>query len=256
MPMLTLISPAKSLDFETNHQLATSQLPRFLGDAEKVSRKLRQQSRKALMDLQGISRDLAELNFQRNQDWEVENHKKNGKQAALSFTGDVYQGMEAGQWSAEDMAYAADHLIILSGLYGILRPTDKILPYRLEMGTSLPVGRRKNLYHFWQDKIRQLFKSEGWEDQLILNLASKEYFKAVETAGIKNPVLDVDFLDRAKDGDFKIISFHAKKARGMMASFVIRNRIEDPEQLKAFDVEGYYFDANRSTDKKYVFLRD
>lgn len=253
--MLTVISPAKTLDFEEKTQIGKASMPRFLQDAESVNRKLKKQSRAKLMELQSISRQLAELNYQRNQQWELDDHD-GGKQAALSFKGDVYQGMEAQNWNEEDMEYAAEHLIILSGLYGILRPTDKILPYRLEMGTSLAVGRRKDLYHYWQDKLPKIFKEEELQNELILNLASKEYFKALEVSGLKNPVLDVEFLDRAKNGDFKIISFHAKKARGMMANFVIRNRIEEPEQLKAFDTGGYYFDVNRSTDKKYVFLRD
>ncbi len=252
--MLVFISPAKSLDFESNNQIGAFESPFFLEEAEKVNRKVRALSRKKLRELQSISPALAELNHTRNQSWEIDKHKQ-GKQAVLAFTGDVYQGLEASQWSVEDMDFANHKLRILSGLYGILKPSDVILPYRLEMGTSLPVGRRKNLYHFWGDKVSKYFKEELAAELPIINLASNEYFRAVETAQVKNPVIDIVFKDFNK-GDYKIISFLAKKARGMMANYIVKNRLSQPEELKKFNISGYYFDDKASTNCKYVFLKD
>lgn len=253
--MIALLSPAKTLDFDSDRQLAELSSPMFLDEAEKVNAKLARYSIKKLEELQSISHNLAAENYARNQDWSVEAHTSQGRQAALAFKGDVYQGLEADQWSDEDMVYAQHHLRILSGLYGILRPQDLILPYRLEMGTKMPVGRRKDLYDFWKDKLPRHFKAEFSADEWILNLASKEYFKAAEKAGLKNKVLEVEFKDYSK-GKHKVIAFYAKKARGMMADYMIRNRVENPEQLKAFDAAGYYFDPKSSTENNYVFLRD
>ena len=153
------------------------------------------------------------------------------------------------------MEFANSHLRILSGLYGVLKPSDLIQPYRLEMGTSLAVGRRKDLYHFWGDKIKAYFKENIDPAETVINLASVEYFKAVEKAGIKNPVLSVEFKDFS-NGDFKVVSFFAKKARGMMANYIIQNELTLVDELKAFNTAGYYFDAKESTDTNYVFLRD
>lgn len=252
--MIAIISPAKTLDFDNQKIIGDTSQPYFIDSAEKINRKLRKLSRKKLTELQSISAQLASLNYQRNQDWSTD-HSEGTRQAALCFKGDVYLGMEAEQWSGEDMNYAAEHLFILSGLYGILRPTDLIKPYRLEMGTSLPVGRRKDLYHFWSDRLKQYFKEHISADDLIVNLASNEYFKAIKAAGVKNAVLDVEFKDFS-NGSYKVLSFFAKKARGMMASYIVRNRIDNPEELKAFNSESYYFDAESSTADKFVFLRD
>lgn len=252
--MILFLSPAKTLDFESGLSLGEITRPYFLDAAEKVNNKLRKFSKSKLMDLQSISRQLAEVNHERNQQWDKQNNE-DVRQAALAFKGDVYQGLNADQWSEKDMAFANEHLRILSGLYGILKPGDGILPYRLEMGTSLPVGRRKDLYDFWRDKIKGYFKNTISEDELILNLASNEYFRAVEAAKVKNPVLSVEFKDFSK-GSFKIISFYAKKARGYMADYIVQNRIDNKEDLKGFDTEGYYFDVKTSTDSNFVFLRD
>ena len=153
------------------------------------------------------------------------------------------------------MAYAEKHLRILSGLYGLLKPGDLIKPYRLEMGTALKVGRRDNLYHFWSDKIKRYFRENVEKEELIVNLASKEYFKAIETAKVPNPVVNISFLDFSK-GDYKVVSFFAKKARGLMADFIIHNKIDKLDGIKTFNKEGYYFDEVQSTEKHYVFLRD
>ena len=205
------------------------------------------------MKLQAISKNLAELNHTRNKEWSRDGHH-GGRQAALAFKGDVYQGLEADNWNETDMEFANDHLRILSGLYGLLKPSDLILPYRLEMGTDLHVNRKKNLYEYWKTTIKSYFKNEIGEDELLLNLASNEYFNAVNTASVKNSVLEVVFKDYSK-GTYKVISFFAKKARGLMANYMIQNRITSPKQLKDFDVEGYQFTSAESDDKIYTFKR-
>ncbi len=252
--MILFLSPAKTLDFEKDVQIGEATKPVFLEESKKVNAKLKKVSRKKLMELQDISSQLASLNYDRNQQWNVE-HDENVKQAVFSFKGDVYVGLQAENWNEKDMSFANEHVLILSGLYGILKPSDLIMPYRLEMGTSLKVGRREDLYHFWQDKIKAYFKENISSEELIVNLASIEYFKAVEKAKVKNKVLNVEFKDFS-NGKFKIISFFAKKARGLMADYIVKNRITTVEDLKKFDVEGYYFDAKESTDSNYVFLRD
>lgn len=252
--MIAFISPAKTLDFETEQSIGESTIPHFLQDAEKVNNKLKKVSRKKLSALQSISPQLASLNYDRNQLWNV-NHNEEVRQAALSFKGDVYLGMEAGKWTEVDMSFANQHLRILSGLYGLLKPSDLIMPYRLEMGTSLPVGRRKDLYHFWGDKIKSYFKENIDPTEKVINLASQEYFKAIEKAGLKNPVISVEFKDFS-NGKFKVVSFFAKKARGMMANYMVKNQFTEATQLRAFDTGGYYFDDKESTESNYVFLRD
>ena len=251
--MIIFISPAKSLDFENNITIGTTSLPYFLEDAVKVNSSLKRKSRKALIELQGVSRQLAELNFHRNQNWL--NDDTETAQAVMAFKGDVYQGMEADQWDESDMEFASSKLRILSGLYGVLRPGDLIKPYRLEMGTRLKIGRREDLYKFWADKVKQYFKDNIGSDRLVVNLASNEYFKAVISAKVANPILNVDFKD-FKNGDYKVISFFAKKARGMMANYIVKNRITDKEKIKEFDSSGYYFDAKTSNQDHYIFLRD
>ncbi len=252
--MIAFISPAKTLDFETDISIGNDTRPHFLAEAEKVNNKLKKVSRKKLAELQSISKQLASLNYARNQEWDV-SHKENTKQAVMAFKGDVYIGLEAENWNQANMEFANRHLRILSGLYGLLKPSDGIQPYRLEMGTALPVGRRKDLYHFWGDKIKTYFKESINPAETVINLASVEYFKAVEKAGIKNPVLSVEFKDFS-NGDFKVVSFFAKKARGMMANYIVQNELVDVNDLKAFNTAGYYFDAKESTDTNYVFLRD
>ena len=252
--MILFLSPAKTLDFEKDVKVGEATKPVFLQESQKVNAKLKKVSRKKLMELQSISSQLASLNYDRNQQWYVE-HDENVKQAVFSFKGDVYVGLQAENWSEADMNFANEHVRILSGLYGILKPSDLIMPYRLEMGTSLKAGRREDLYHFWQDKIKAYFKENIESDEQVINLASVEYFKAVEKAKVKNPILNVEFKDFS-NGKFKIISFFAKKARGLMADYIVRNRIATVEDLKKFDTEGYCFDAKESTESNYVFLRD
>src|SRR5690606_15030904 len=173
-------------------------------------------------------------------------HDTGVRPAVLAFKGDVYLGLKADQWTEKNMQIAEEKLRILSGLYGILKPKDAIMPYMLEMGTSLKVGRRENLYVFWQDKIKAYFRQNIAPSETVVKLASKEYFKAILAAKVPNSVLDIVFKDYS-NGAFKVVSFFAKKARGLMADYIIQNNIEDVESLKAFDVEGYYFDESSST---------
>lgn len=252
--MIAVISPAKTLDFEYSRIIGPVTTPVFLDEAEKVNKALRRKSRKKLMELQGISKALAELNYHRNQEWNPD-HDKNTRQAVLAFKGDVYQGLQADEWGEKEISAASGKLWILSGLYGLLRPTDKIAPYRLEMGTSLKIGRRDNLYLFWKDKLAAFFKENIAPGELIVNLASHEYFKAIETAKLPNPVLHIEFKDYSGD-EFKVISFFAKKARGLMADYIVRNNLDNPAALKLFDGDGYYYDDKSSSGSLYVFLRE
>ncbi|PTM06040.1 MAG: peroxide stress protein YaaA [Bacteroidetes bacterium] len=252
--MISAISPAKTLDFSSDLQIGSSEPPIFLAEAEKVNHKLRSLSAEKLMSIQSISENLAEQNYLRNQEWSAEKIMT-GRQAVLAFKGDVYLGLEAENWSEEDMFFAQEKLYILSGLYGLLKPQTSILPYRLEMGTAITLGRKKNLYEFWQKSIADYFKEHIPSDEPIVNLASKEYFKALQSAKIPNPILNLEFKDYS-NGKYKIVSFFAKKARGIMANFIIQNRINSTDVLKEFNLAGYYLDEAGSDDTNLVFLRD
>ena len=252
--MKILLSPAKTLNFESDQQIGDAIAPFFLDSSQEVANKLAKLSVPKLMALQKISRDLAKLNRQRNLERNFED-TFSGRQAALAFKGDVYLGMEAENWSEADMNFANGSLWILSGLYGILQPNSMILPYRLEMGTKLPVGRKANLYEFWKPILSEFMKAHLPEEEAIVNLASNEYAQAVKQLNLANPILEVEFLDESKGG-YKILSFFAKKARGMMANYIVQNRISDWKELKDFNLAGYYFDLSRSEEHKFVFLRD
>lgn len=252
--MKILLSPAKTLDFESNQQIGEGVAPYFLDSSQKVSNKLAKLSVPKLMALQKISRDLAKLNRQRNLERNFED-TFSGRQAALAFKGDVYLGMEAEHWSEADMNFAKEHLWILSGLYGILQANSMILPYRLEMGTKLPIGRKANLYEFWKPVLAEFMQEQLPQEEAIVNLASNEYAQAVKQLDLANPIVEVEFLDESK-GAYKILSFFAKKARGMMANYIVQNRISDWKELKDFNLAGYYFDPSRSEEQKFVFLRD
>jgi cytoplasmic iron level regulating protein YaaA (DUF328/UPF0246 family) len=252
--MIAFLSPAKSLDFDSTLKIGEAQLPRFLSQAAEVNAVLEKKSVKSLRSLQSISENLAQLNKTRNQDWHIDHSPFNARQAALAFTGDVYQGLKANEWDTSDMAYAERHIHILSGLYGLLKPSDLIQPYRLEMGTKLSVKRKGDLYSFWKKHLLEFLK-ELDDSETILNLASKEYFRAVETAKPDNRIVSVEFKDYSK-GTFKIISFFAKQARGMMANFIVKNRINKVEDLLAFNVAGYAYHAPTSTDNMLVFHRE
>jgi cytoplasmic iron level regulating protein YaaA (DUF328/UPF0246 family) len=256
--MIHILSPAKTLDYESELPYDKATVPEQLAASGKLINKLRNYSKPKLKSLMSISTDLAELNLQRYRQWEGrEAIDKDSRQAIFAFKGDVYQGLQAYDLSQADLEYAQSHLRILSGLYGVLKPLDVIEPYRLEMGTELKVGRRKNLYDFWRDEpVKMLNEAlKGHEEKVLLNLASKEYFKAVNTKKLKAEIVSPEFKD-AKNGEYKIISFFAKKARGLMSRFIIKNRISRVEDLQAFDLEGYRYNHEMSSPGQPVFTRE
>jgi cytoplasmic iron level regulating protein YaaA (DUF328/UPF0246 family) len=254
--MLVLISPAKTLDFDCDSHSQLASVPVFLTEAEELVNKMRGFSAQRLEKLMGISGNLARLNVERFTSWQPIHTEQNCKPAILAFQGDVYQGMEASQFTPEDLDFAQGRLRILSGLYGLLRPMDQIQPYRLEMGTRIKIGRKKDLYHFWSDKITRLLNQHLEESKsgTLINLASQEYFGAVDVSKLAVPVVKPVFLD-GKAGQYKVVSYWAKRARGMMAAFILQNRIQDPEQIKGFDAGGYSFSGESSTSLEWVFRR-
>lgn len=255
--MLLVISPAKTLDYETAPVTNTHTKPRLLEHSRELIEILQDKSPQDIAELMSLSDKLASLNVARYGSWSDTFTQANSKQALLAFKGDVYTGMAAGDFTEQDFTFAQQHLRMLSGLYGLLRPLDLMQPYRLEMGTKLPNPRGKDLYSFWgehiTDWLNQDLKNQG--DDVLLNLASQEYFSAVKPKSLKARVIDSVFKDQ-KNGQYKIISFYAKKARGLMARHVIKERITDPEQLKDFDLDGYRFDSASSSKNKLVFLRE
>lgn len=256
--MIIVLSPAKSLDYGTPAHVTRHTVPHFVDDATELIDGLRRLSPQQLSTLMGVSDALARLNFQRYADWSPRFGTHNAKQAVLAFNGDVYEGFDAKSLSAADLDYAQDQLRVLSGLYGLLRPLDLLQPYRLEMGTRFANARGKDLYAFWGERITdalnvQLRKRAG-AARVLVNCASEEYFKSVKAKQLDAPVLTPVFEDW-KGGRYKIISFHAKRARGLMARFAIEQRLREPEQLKDFAIEGYAFDEAASNDSTYVFRR-
>ncbi|MEM6688977.1 MAG: peroxide stress protein YaaA [Planctomycetota bacterium] len=251
--MLILLSPAKSLDFERSLPKAKPTQPRLLKDSTKLIDDLRSLSPKEIAGLMKVSDKLATLNHERFSDWDAR-HKSDAKPAGFTFAGDVYRGLQSDQWTEKQVEYAQSHLRILSGLYGLLRPLDRIYAYRLEMGTKLKTDRGKDLYEFWRDKIGDLVRKDAREsgDRLILNLASNEYFKAA--SGELPPVIAPAFKER-KDGEVKMIPLFAKVARGTMASWVIRKKVRTLAKLKQFDEDGYRFEPDGSTDEVPLFVR-
>ncbi|UVJ44893.1 peroxide stress protein YaaA [Pseudomonas sp. LS1212] len=255
--MLTVISPAKTLDFETPPVIARHTQPQYLDHSQELILQLRELSPAQVSELMHLSDKLAGLNVARFGSWTPAFTPANAKQALLAFKGDVYTGLDAESLGEDDFSYAQDHLRMLSGLYGLLRPLDLMQPYRLEMGTKLANARGKDLYAFWGTRISE-WLNEALADQgddILLNLASTEYFSAVKRSALNARIINTEFRDW-KNGQYKIISFYAKKARGMMSRFVIQEQINDPEQLKQFDVQGYRFSAELSKPDNLVFLRD
>jgi len=252
--MKIVISPAKSLNFEK--ELPTSRFtePKFLKEAATIQKTLKKKKPKQLMELMDISDKLAELNWQRNQAWQTPFTTDNARAAVYAFDGDVYQGLDVYTLGEDKLDVLQGKLRILSGLYGLLQPLDLMQPYRLEMGTTLPIGKNKNLYEFWKKTITKALNEELTKDELFVNLASNEYFSAVDTKTLKVPVITPEFKD-FKDGKLKMISFFAKKARGLMVRYIIDNDIETLEGLKGFNYEGYSFDASLSSGNKLVFTR-
>lgn len=254
--MLILLSPAKSLDYESPIPTKRHTQPRFLADSEILVKKLRTMSPKALGKLMSISDKLADLNAERYATWESDFTPENSRPCLFAFTGDVYQGMELSLWKTPDFTLAQKQIRILSGLYGVLRPLDLMQPYRLEMGTKLVTPRGKNLYDFWGEKITDLLNSDlkNSGSNYIINLASNEYFSSVKKKKLDGEIITPVFKDD-KNGKYKIISFFAKKARGMMADYIIRNKITTIADLKKFNTAGYKFNKTESTETELVFLR-
>jgi hypothetical protein len=255
--MLLLISPAKTLDFETPASTKVVTQPEFLTDSEALIQALRKLSPAQVSGLMGISDKLGVLNFDRFHHWQLPFDTNNAKQALLAFKGDVYTGMAAETFSKKDFTFAQKHLRILSGLYGLLRPLDLIQPYRLEMGTPFNNARGKNLYQFWGDAITDALNRElaAQRSELLINLASNEYFQVVNTRQLKAEVITPVFKDRKND-QYKIISFFAKKARGMMSAYIIQRQISNIDAIKGFDTGGYRYSEAMSSPREWVFLRD
>ncbi len=253
--MLVVVSPAKSLDMDPVGVTPTQ--PVFQADAVRLSKTARNLTLKDLKGLMGISNDLARLNRDRFQAFAADPAPDAVKPAALAFNGDTYQGLEAKTLTDEDMAWAQDHLRILSGLYGLLRPLDAIQPYRLEMGSRLKTRRGKSLYDYWGDTIAKALTAQAAEvgTQTLINCASQEYFGAADRKALKLRVITPTFME-LKDGKPRIVSFFAKRARGAMARFIVENRLTEPEDIKGFQTGGYAFDADLSEGDTWVFLRD
>lgn len=252
--MKLILSPAKSLDFESALPTHLTTEALFLSESERINKLLKKQSVKKLGELMNISNDLSELNYQRNQDWQLPFPENEARQAIYAFNGDVYRGLDAYTIPKDKIENTQNTVRILSGLYGLLKPFDLIMPYRLEMGTKFPVGKSKNLYEFWKVKITDALNSDMEENEILLNLASNEYFKAIDTKSLKGNLLHLDFKE-FKNGQYKTIGFFAKYARGLMARYIIDNAINDLEGLKTFDLENYAFDTNLSEGNSLVFTR-
>ncbi|MET3998137.1 peroxide stress protein YaaA [Marinobacterium sp. MBR-109] len=254
--MLTLVSPAKTLDYESPLATDTYTQPRFTEQSQQLIETLRKLSVQDVAELMKLSDKLASLNVARYQSWQPEHTPDNARPAVLAFKGDVYTGLDAESFSEADFSFAQQHLRILSGLYGVLRPLDLLEPYRLEMGTRLKTASGDNLYQFWGERITAALNEElKAADDVVVNLASNEYFKAVQPKALNARLITPVFKD-FKNGQYKIISFYAKKARGLMSRYIIQNRLDTPEAIKAFDLEGYYFSPEQSKGDTWVFLRD
>ena len=255
--MLALISPAKTLDYETALPTDSHTLPRLLDQSQQlidVSRKL---SASEIANLMSVSEKIAQLNAERFRDWNIDFSFANARQAIFAFKGDVYTGLDGYSLSQDNLNFAQNHLRSLSGLYGLLRPLDLMMPYRLEMGTKLANERGSNLYQFWEDRITQLINHdlEQVDAKILLNIASDEYYKSVKEAKIQAEIIKPVFLDQ-KNGKYKVISFYAKKARGLMARYMIEHQIDQVDGIKSFNTGGYYFDAESSLKGELVFKRD
>jgi cytoplasmic iron level regulating protein YaaA (DUF328/UPF0246 family) len=252
--MKIVISPAKSLNFEK--ELPTKQFTQssLLNESKKVHAVLKQQSPAELSQLMSISDKLADLNWQRNKAWKTPFNLTNSRPAVYAFDGEVYNGLDAYSIPMDKLDLLQERLRILSGLYGVLKPLDLMQAYRLEMGTKLPIGESKNLYDFWKATVTASLNKELKKEELFVNLASNEYFSVIDTKALKVPVITPDFKDY-KDGKLKMISFFAKKARGMMVRYIIDTNAETIEDLKGFNYEGYQFDANLSKGNNLVFTR-
>jgi cytoplasmic iron level regulating protein YaaA (DUF328/UPF0246 family) len=254
--MLIVVSPAKTLDYETPPKTKINTMPDYLEDSRQLINRLRRLSSLDIAELMKVSKKIADLNFDRYEAWNKKFTEKNAKQAALAFKGDVYSGLDAESFSARDFKFAQKHFRILSGLYGLLRPLDLMQPYRLEMGTRLETDRGKNLYEFWGSTIteglnKQLKKTKS---KYLINLASNEYFKSVRPKELDAEIITPEFREY-KNGEYKMIGIYAKKARGLLSRYIIQNRLTDPEDIKSFSEEGYKYNKKLSKGNTWVFTR-
>ncbi|MCB1757017.1 MAG: peroxide stress protein YaaA [Gammaproteobacteria bacterium] len=254
--MLVVVSPAKTLDYETPLPSKKSTQPRLLDESEKLVEILRDYSADELGKLMSVSDKIADLNVGRFHDWSQPFSPSNARPAVFAFKGDVYEGLQAYDFKAADLDFAQKHLRILSGLYGVLRPLDLMQPYRLEMGTRLQNPAGKNLYEFWDRRVTDLLNADlkKHANKTLINLASNEYFKSVKKKNLDAQIITPQFRDW-KNGQYKMISFFAKKARGMMSRFIISERIDKTEEIKNFAMEGYTFSPKLSSDSEWVFTR-
>ncbi len=255
--MLALISPAKTLDYESALPTDLHTLPRLLDQSQQLIDLSRKLSASEISKLMSVSEKIATLNVGRFHDWNADFNFANARQAIFAFKGDVYTGLDAYHLKDTDIQFAQKHLRMLSGLYGLLRPLDLMMPYRLEMGTKLANLRGHNLYEFWGEIITHLINDDlkQSESELLVNISSDEYYKSVKESKIQAEIIKPVFLDQ-KNGQYKVISFYAKKARGLMARYIIENKLEKAEDLKSFNISGYYFDAESSLKGELVFKRD
>ncbi len=252
--MIILLSPAKTLDFDSPLPTKNYSLPQNIDKALPLIAGLKKMSAKKIGELMGLSENLSELNRQRYQNFTEKHDTKNARPAVFTFSGEVANGLNAGSFSTQEIAYAQNHLRILSGLYGLLNPLDLIQPYRLEMGTSWGPGKNKNLYVYWGNAITEQLNHDLGKNNILVNLASNEYFKAVHPKVLNAEIITCLFKEK-KGSDYKVVMVFAKKARGRMANFIIKNKIEKSEDLKNFDQEGYAFNKKLSLNNEWVFTR-
>lgn len=252
--MKLVLSPAKSLNFDSELPTKKATESCFLKESERLNKLLKKKSARSLSKLMKISDNLGQLNYERNQEWQLPFTQDNARQAIYAFSGDVYRGLDAYTIPKEKLEKVQDTIRIISGLYGILKPLDLMQPYRLEMGTKFPVGKNKNLYEFWKQKITKALNDELEDGELFLNLASNEYFKAIDTKALKVPVITASFKD-FKNGEYKTIMTFAKLARGYMTRYIIDTNANTIDDIKGFNYEGYGFSESMSTDTELVFIR-
>ncbi|NLR90786.1 peroxide stress protein YaaA [Flammeovirga agarivorans] len=252
--MKIVISPAKSLDYESSFETELETTPRFLNQSEQLAQSLSKLSAEKIGDLMSISPKLADLNKERFDVWKKDFDPSDARQAVYAFKGDVYVGLDAYSLNTNQQNFLQDHLRILSGLYGVLKPMDLMQPYRLEMGTKWGVNDKKNLYEFWKETVTTSLNEELKDDPVLINLASNEYFKSVDKKKLEARIITPNFKD-FKGDKYKVISFFAKKARGLMVRYIVDNKITDPEQLKGFNYEGYIYNDELSKGDEWIFTR-
>ena len=252
--MKLVISPAKSLNYESELPTGFSSQNCFLNEASGLINLLRKKSTKELSDLMNISPKISALNYERNQQWQLPFNSNNARQAVYAFSGDVYQGLDSYSIPKNKIDRLQDTVRIISGLYGILKPMDLIQPYRLEMGTKLQINKSKNLYEFWRSRVTSFLNDEMKQDEILVNLASQEYFKAIDIKVLKAKLIHIDFKE-FKDGNYKTIAIFSKRARGLMTRFIVENNAQTVEDIKVFNLNRYRYDKSLSSENRLVFSR-